>query len=47
MSESKRAEELNKLSDAELQKLMAKAREKKEEAEAEAEEEMKKEFRVK
>jgi poly(A) polymerase/tRNA nucleotidyltransferase (CCA-adding enzyme) len=44
---TKRAEELNKLSDAELQKLMAKAREKKEEAEAEAEEEMKKEFRVK
>jgi poly(A) polymerase/tRNA nucleotidyltransferase (CCA-adding enzyme) len=44
---TKRAEELNQLSDAELQKLMASARKKKEEAELEAEEEIKKEFRVK
>jgi poly(A) polymerase/tRNA nucleotidyltransferase (CCA-adding enzyme) len=43
---TKRAEALNKLSDAELRKLMAQARKKKEEAELEAEEEMKKEFRV-
>jgi poly(A) polymerase/tRNA nucleotidyltransferase (CCA-adding enzyme) len=43
----KRAEEFNKLSDAELKKLMASARKKKEEAELEAEEEIKKEFRVK
>jgi len=43
---TKRAEALNKLSDAELQKLMAQARKKKEELELEAEEEMKKEFRV-
>jgi poly(A) polymerase/tRNA nucleotidyltransferase (CCA-adding enzyme) len=44
---TKRAEEFNKLSDGELQKLMASAHKKKEAAELEAEEEIKKEFRVK
>jgi poly(A) polymerase/tRNA nucleotidyltransferase (CCA-adding enzyme) len=43
----KRAKELNKLDDAELQKLFASAREKKNEVELEMEEEIKKEFRVK
>lgn len=43
---TKRAKELDKLSDVELQKLMASAREKKREAEDEAEAEMKKEFKV-
>ncbi len=42
-----RAKELNALTDAELQKLMASAKEKKKEAEAEEEEQIKKEFRVK
>ena len=44
---SKRAKEFNKLSDAELKKVMLEARQKEKEAEAEAEAEMKKEFRVK
>jgi tRNA nucleotidyltransferase (CCA-adding enzyme) len=44
---SKRAEELNKLSDDELKKMMLEAKEKEKEVEAEAEAEMKKEFRVK
>lgn len=44
---TKRARELNKLSDAELKKLMESAKKKKEEIETEIEEEMKKEFHVK
>lgn len=43
---TKRAEELNKLSDTALKTIMLRAREKEREAEAEAEEEIKKEFRV-
>jgi tRNA nucleotidyltransferase (CCA-adding enzyme) len=44
---SRRAEELNKLSDDELKAIMTRAREKEKEAEKEVEEEMKKEFKVK
>jgi diadenosine tetraphosphate (Ap4A) HIT family hydrolase len=42
-----RAKELNDMSDAELKKLMASAREKAKAVEAQMEEDMKKDFRVK